>query len=94
MESINAFIVLLILAFSCYTKCNITGPMAVHMANLVLTLGFYFSIEEPLHTVIALFRAGRVLLILCLEDSLRHTIQRIASSLGRLVKALSGVMLI
>jgi hypothetical protein len=65
-EAINGLAVVLTLSFSCYNDWNITPIISIHLVSMVLTLGFYLSMEEPLHTVISVCRCVRILLIFLL----------------------------
>lgn len=94
LEAINALAVIQVICFSCYSDWNITPVMAIHLVSLMLTLGFYLSMEEPLHTVIAVCRCVRILMIFVLEDKLGITIKRILQSLKALSKGLLAALLL
>lgn len=64
------------------------------MVSIVLTLGFYLSLEEPLHTVIGAFRPVRLLLIFCVQGRLAQTLQRIFKAMIGLWKGALGILLI
>lgn len=91
---INGLAIVLMICFSCYSEWKISTVMAIHLASIVLTLGFYLSMEEPLHTIIAVCRCMRILLIFQLEAGLGGTLNRILRSLKALSKGLCSVILI
>lgn len=94
LEVVNGLFVMILLVVGCYTHCAIKPWMALHFASIVLTLGFFLSMEEPLHTVIAACRPVRLLLIFCVQERLAQTLKRIVSAIRGLWRGALGVLLI